>query len=51
MSVRTWINDEFLNCVKVPLKDVVDQVMRGEIIDGKTIAMTLKLQKLLEEEE
>ena len=44
-------DDEFLNCVKVPLKDVVDQVMRGEIIDGKTIAMTLKLQKLLEEEE
>ena len=30
---------------------LVDQVMRGEIIDGKTIAMTLKLQKLLEEEE
>ena len=43
--------DEFLNCVKVPLKDVVDQVMRGEIIDGKTIAMTLKLQALLEEEQ
>ena len=43
--------DEFLNCVKVPLKEVVDQVMRGAIIDGKTIAMTLKLQAMLEEEQ
>jgi len=43
--------DEFLNCVKVPLKEVVDQVMCGAIIDGKTIAMTLKLQAMLEEEQ
>ena len=42
--------DEFLNCIKVPLDEVIEQVMSGEIIDGKTIAMSLKVKKLLEEE-
>ena len=33
------------------IAEVVDQVMCGAIIDGKTIAMTLKLQAMLEEEQ
>lgn len=42
--------DEFLNNSKMPLDQLVEQIMNGEIIDGKTIAMALKLQKLLEGE-
>ncbi len=38
--------DEFLNVEKMPLSELVDMVMRGEIADGKTIFATLKVDKL-----
>lgn len=39
--------DEFLNVVKMPLKQVVDKVMSGEITDSKTQAAVLKAWFLL----
>ena len=33
--------DEFLNVVKVPLKELVDRVMRGEIADAKTVCAVM----------
>ena len=33
--------DEFLNVVKVPLKDVVAGIMRGEIADAKTVCAVM----------
>ena len=38
---------EFLNQEKIPLKTLVDMVMRNEIDDGKTIAAVLKAERLL----
>lgn len=38
--------DEFLNCEEIPLNNLVDMVMRGEISDCKTIASVLKAVKL-----
>ncbi len=40
--------DEFLNLVERPLDTLVDQVMAGEIVDGKTVATVLKAKRLLE---
>ena len=41
--------DEFLEVEQVPLSEAVSMVMRGEIRDGKTQVMLLKLARLLEE--
>ena len=40
-------DDEFLNLVRLPLDEVVEQIMRGEITDAKTICATLMAAKLL----
>ncbi len=40
--------DEFLEMERVPFDDLVKQVMRGEIRDGKTVAAVLKTKMLLE---
>ena len=42
--------DEFLHVEQRPLKDVVEQVMRGEIPDGKTQTAILKAWNLLKSE-
>ena len=39
--------DEFLNVYEVPLEELVESVMNGEITDGKTQAAILKTWKLL----
>ena len=39
---------EFLNQEKIPLKTLVEMVMRNEIDDGKTIAAVLKADKYLQ---
>lgn len=39
--------DEFLNVVKLPFATLVEQVMSGEITDGKTVATVLKTKVLL----
>jgi ADP-ribose pyrophosphatase len=39
---------EFLNVVRVPLAELVEQVMAGEICDAKTQIAVLKTAKLLE---
>ena len=38
---------EFVTVEKLPLKDAVDMVLRGEIRDGKTVAALLKVHTLL----
>ena len=38
--------DEFLNVEKIPLNDAVEMVLNGEIKDGKTQAVILKLSLL-----
>ncbi len=39
--------DEFLNVVTLPFEKVVEMVMSGEIVDGKTLATVLKVKVLL----
>lgn len=39
--------DEFLTPTTMPLEQAVDLVLSGEIRDGKTVAMLLKLQELV----
>lgn len=39
--------DEFLEGERIPFQQLVDEVMSGEIADGKTIATTLKVKTLL----
>ncbi|MDO4490688.1 MAG: NUDIX hydrolase [Lachnospiraceae bacterium] len=39
--------DEFLNVEEVPLSELVEQVMAGEITDGKTVAALLKAARIL----
>ena len=34
-------DDEFLNVVRVPLKDLVAAIMRGEIADAKTVCAVM----------
>ena len=38
-------SDEFINAVKMPLKEAVDMIYRGEIIDAKTIIAILMTAK------
>lgn len=40
--------DEFLECERLPLDALLDQVMDGTLRDGKTIALVLKVQRFLE---
>lgn len=39
--------DEFLNCYKIPFAQLVEQVMAGTIVDGKTVATVLKVKEVL----
>lgn len=39
LSPLTPDADEFLNVVKMPLPNVIEQITRGEVIDGKTLAV------------
>lgn len=39
--------DEFLEIVRIPLTELVERVMSGEIKDGKTVAAALKTTVLL----
>lgn len=39
--------DEFLNTVRVPLSDLVEDVMQGRIADGKTQVAILKVNEIL----
>lgn len=39
--------DEFLDIVRLPFAQLVEQVMSGEITDGKTVATVLKTKVLL----
>ncbi len=41
--------DEFIETVRLPLDELVDMVMRGEIPDGKTQIAALRAQKLRKE--
>ena len=41
--------DEYLNVEKIPLKTLVDMVMRNEIDDGKTAIAILKADRYLAE--
>lgn len=40
-------DDEFLDVIKIPLSDMVDMVLSGEIKDGKTQSAVLKAYMLL----
>ena len=40
-------DDEFLEPVRIPLSQMVDDIMSGEICDGKTQIAVLKVQELL----
>ena len=40
-------SDEFLNIVKVPLNELVDDIMSGKITDGKTQVAILKAKAIL----
>ena len=42
--------DEFLEVVRMPLKDAVDMVMRGEVPDGKTQCALLRAYHMLSAE-
>lgn len=42
--------DEFLEIERIPLGELVDMVMRGEIYDAKTQACVLRAQLILKEE-
>ena len=39
--------DEFLNAVRIPLSTLVDQVLAGEITDGKTQVAILQVNEIL----
>ena len=40
-------DDEFLEVIKIPLEDMVDMVLRGEIEDGKTQSAVLRAYMIL----
>lgn len=40
-------SDEFLNAYQIPFDILVDQVMTGQIVDGKTVATVLKTKVVL----
>lgn len=44
ISSQKLDEDEFLNVKKVPFNEALEMVMSGEIRDGKTIAVILKLE-------
>ena len=51
ISKRNFIDhDEFLDVVQIPLAEMVDAVMKGEILDGKTQLAVLKVNELLRRE-
>ena len=43
-------DDEFIDVVQIPLDEMVDRVMAGEILDGKTQLAVLKVNELLHRE-
>jgi ADP-ribose pyrophosphatase len=43
-------DDEFIDVVQIPLSEMVDRVMSGEILDGKTQLAVLKVNELLRRE-
>lgn len=43
-------DDEFIDVVHIPLAEMVDRVMAGEILDGKTQLAVLKVNELLHRE-
>lgn len=43
-------DDEFIDVVQIPLDEMVDRVMTGEILDGKTQLAVLKVNELLHRE-
>ncbi len=49
-NVQSLDADEFLDVVRIPLKEAVDMVMRGELPDAKTQIALLKTARLLEQE-
>ena len=46
---RELDEDEFLEVEYIPLSELVEMVMRGEICDGKTQIAVLKADKILRE--
>ena len=40
--------DEFLEAERVPFAQLLEQVMSGEIVDAKTVALVLKVKQLLD---
>ncbi len=38
---------EFLQVIKIPLREAVDKIMQGEISDGKTVAAILKAARMV----
>lgn len=44
---RDLDDDEFLNTVRIPLSDLVEDVMQGRITDGKTQVAILKVNEIL----
>ena len=38
---------EFLNCVRMPLEEAVEKVMQNSIVDGKTKALILMVDRLI----
>ena len=42
--------DEFIDVVQIPLAEMVERVMKGEILDGKTQLAVLKVNELLRRE-
>lgn len=49
MGENNLDEDEFLDIEKIPLDEAVRMVMSGEIIDGKTEALVLKVWKKLQD--
>ncbi len=49
MKEQKLDEDEFLNVVKMPFSEALDMVMKGEITDGKTQTVILKLALMKEE--
>ena len=42
-------DDEFLETVKIPLDELVDMIMRGEVPDGKTQIAALRAYKMIKD--
>ena len=40
-------DDEFLDVIKMPIKEVITKIMTNEIKDSKTIAAVFKLKELM----